>query len=777
MPFAPPVMSVTFRLVESGIRVGYFGRLDGSSERPRLPGSRTVGALLQRRCTACPLPQFSFLMNRNLIPLIALLVATALPAGAQTPSDPPMAKKQPVDLTTHGITRSDPYYWLREREDPEVIAYLNAENAFTAEQMAHLQGLEGHLFEEMVGRIKQDDSSVPYRDNGYWYYTRYEEGQEYPIYARKKGSLDAEEQILLNVNELAEGHGFYQVMGLSVSEDGKMLAFGTDTVGRRIATLRFKNLETGEMLDEEIYPMTGNVVWANDNQTVFYGRQDLGTLRSYQILRHTLGTDPATDEVVFQEDDTEFRAFVTKAKSDRYLFIGAAQTLSTEWRYLDADDPDGTWQTFAPRERNHEYSIDHFGDHFYVHTNEGGATNFKLMRAPVAATDRANWETVIPHREDVLIEGFEIFRDFLVLDERARGLTQLRIRPWDGSGEHYIDFGEPTYTAYTSVNRDFDTDVLRYGYASLTTPTSTYDYNMKTREKTLLKRDEVRGGFSPEDYVTERVYATAPDGVQVPISLVYRKELQMDGSNPLLLYGYGSYGNSIDAGFSSVRLSLLDRGFVYAIAHIRGGQEMGRQWYDEGKLMKKMNTFTDFIAAGEYLAQSGYADPERLYAMGGSAGGLLMGAVINLRPDLFHGVVAAVPFVDVVTTMLDDSIPLTTFEYDEWGNPNDEEAFRYMLSYSPYDNVEAKEYPNMLVTTGLHDSQVQYWEPAKWVAKLRDVKTDGNRLLLKTNMEAGHGGASGRFQRFREIATEYAFLLDLAGMASVPIMQSSEDSN
>ncbi len=713
-------------------------------------------------------------MNYTALLTTAFLASLVLPARAQNPVTPPMAKPQPVELTTHNVTRVDPYYWLRERENPEVIAYLEAENAYTAEEMAHLQKLEGGLFDEMVGRIKQDDASVPYLDNGYWYYSRFEEGGEYPIFARKKGTLDAPEQVLLDVNTLATGHSFYQVGGFAVSEDGQMLAFAADTMGRRIYTLKFKNLATGEILDDEIHPTTGNVVWANDNKTVFYSRQDLETLRSYQVLRHTIGSSPDSDVVVFQEDDEQFFSFVNKSKSSEYLFIGSNQTLSNEWRYLDADNPMGTWQVFTPRERNHEHSIEHFGDHFYVLTNRGGATNFKLEKTPVSATGTENWETVIPHRADVLLEAFEIFRDFLVLDERARGLTQLRIRPWDGSGEHYVPFSDPTYSAGLSTNRDFDTKVLRYRYASLTTPTSTYDYNMETHEQTLLKRDEVLGGFSPDDYVSERVYATASDGTQVPISLVYRKELKMDGSNPLLLYGYGSYGNSIDAGFSSVRLSLLDRGFVYAIAHIRGGQEMGRQWYEGGKLMNKMNTFTDFIAAGEHLATSGFADKDRIYAMGGSAGGLLMGAVINLRPDLFHGVVASVPFVDVVTTMLDDTIPLTTFEYDEWGNPNEEEAFRYMLSYSPYDNVAAVEYPNLLVTTGLHDSQVQYWEPAKWVAKMRTVKQGGNKLLLKTNMAAGHGGASGRFQRFREIATEYAFLLDLAGLSSVEIMPSSE---
>ncbi len=706
----------------------------------------------------------------------ALLMGCVAPAEETMPAsktltevdvDPPVAKVEPVELTTHGHVRIDPYYWLRERDNPDVLAYLEAENAYTDAVMAHTKDLEDALFEEMKGRIKQDDASVPYRQDGYYYYTRFEEGQEYPVYCRKQGSLEADEQVMLDVNALAEGHDFFNVRGLEVSADGNLLAFAADTVGRRIYTLRFKNLATGQVLPVEIPVVTGNVAWANDNRTVFYTRQDPVTLRWHRIYRHRLGTDPAADALVYEETDETFSSFVFKTKSKRYLMIGSRQTLSDEYRFLDADDPGGSFQVVQPRQKNHEYGVDHYGDHFYIRTNDA-AQNFRLMKTPVTTPTREHWQEVIPHRDDVLLEGFEIFKDHLVLAERKNGLRQLRIRPWDGSREHYLDFGEPAYLAYISTNPDFDTHVLRYGYTSMTTPNSTFDYDMNARTKTLLKQEEVLGGFDKDDYKTERLYATAGDGTRVPISLVYRKDLfRRNGSAPLLLNGYGSYGASRDATFSSARLSLLDRGFVFALAHVRGGSEMGRWWYEDGKLLNKKNTFTDFIACGEHLVRRQYADPQRLFAMGGSAGGLLMGAVVNMRPDLFKGVVAAVPFVDVVTTMLDESIPLTTGEYDEWGNPNEEVYYEYILSYSPYDNVEAKAYPHLLVTTGLHDSQVQYWEPAKWVARLRALKTDHNRLLLKTNMEAGHGGASGRFRSLRETAFEYAFLLDLAGIHHV----------
>jgi oligopeptidase B len=682
--------------------------------------------------------------------------------GGQEKS-PPVARVVPKKLEAHGDVRVDNYYWLNQRDSPEVIAYLEAENAYTEAIMAHTEAFQEALFEEIKGRIKQTDLSVPFKQDDCFYYYKTEEGKDYRIYARKKGSLEAPEEIMLDVNQIAEGHRFASVPRPSVSSGQDIMAFAADTVGRRFYDIRFKNLETGELLEDEIPAVTSNMAWANDNKTLFYTRQDPVTLRRYQIYRHVLGTDPAEDELVYEEKDKEFSCFVRRTKSERYIIIGCSQTLSNEYRYLDADDPGGEFRVFLPREPDLEYSIDHFGDHFYIRTNYE-AENFRLMRTPVEQTDKEHWEDVIPHRDDVLLEYFDVFRDYLVVVERRNGLLHIRIRPWSGEAEHYIDFGEPAYLAYLSANAEIDTRVLRYGYTSLTTPNSVYDYDMETREKVLLKRDEVLGGFDPNDYVTERLYAPARDGVRVPVSIVYRKGVQKNGDNPLLLYAYGSYGSTIDASFSSPRLSLIDRGFVYAIAHVRGGEDLGRRWYEDGKLLKKKNTFTDFIDVAEYLIEQGYTSPELLFARGGSAGGLLMGAITNMRPDLFKGVIALVPWVDVVTTMLDPSIPLTTSEYDEWGDPEEEEYYWYMLSYSPYDNVEAKDYPNLLVTTGLHDSQVQYFEPAKWAAKLRAMKTDDNVLILKTNMGAGHGGASGRYDRYREIAFRYAFMLDLLGM-------------
>jgi len=676
---------------------------------------------------------------------------------------PPTAKVVPKKLEIHGDVRVDNYYWLNERENPEVISYLEAENEYTKAMMAHTKGLEDLLFEEIKGRIKQTDESVPYKLDDYYYYYRTEDGKEYPIYCRKEGSLDGVEEIMLDVNLLAEGHEYYAARGLEVSFNQNILAFAEDTRGRRIYTIKFKNLDTGEQLDDVIPDVTANFEWANDNKTLFYAKQDPTTLRYFQIYRHVLGTDPSKDELVYEEKDEEFSCYVWRTKSKKYMFIGSFQTLSSEYRYLDANTPDGSFSVFLPRETDHEYGVDHFGDKFYVRTNYD-AKNFRLMETPVAKTDKANWREVIPNRDDVLLESIEIFQDHLVLEERKNGLMQIRIRPWSGSDEHYLEFEEPAYLAYvSSKNPDFKTTQLRFVYESMATPESTYDYDMVSRDRVLLKQDEILGGFDESNYATERLYATARDGVKVPISIVHRKGMTKSGDNPLLLYAYGSYGSSMDAYFSASRISLIDRGFVYAIAHIRGGEEMGRWWYEDGKLLKKKNTFTDFIDCGEYLVKEKYTNPDRLFAAGGSAGGLLMGAIMNMKPNLFEGVVTRVPFVDVVTTMLDETIPLTTSEYDEWGNPNDKEYYDYMLSYSPYDNVEAKDYPNLLVTTGLHDSQVQYWEPAKWVAKLRVTKTDNNRLLLKTNMDAGHSGASGRYKRYRETAFQYAFLLDLAG--------------
>ncbi len=697
---------------------------------------------------------------------VLILVAPLfiMQTGCKMEPEPPVAEKIPYEITTHGHTRVDNYYWMRDREDPKVIEYIEAENAYTEAMMRHTEELQENLYEEIVERIKEDDETVPYFDNGYYYYVRYEEGKEFPIHCRRKGSMDAEEEILLDVNIKAEGHNFYQAVGLRVSPDNNMLAFGVDTVGRRRYTIHFKDLTTGEILDESIPVTIGSTVWGNDSRTVFYTTRDYNTLRADRIYRHKMGDDPDDRELIYFEEDETFRVGVTRTKSRDYIMIVSSHTLSTEYRYLDADNPGGEFRLFHPRENDMRYSVDHHGGRFYILTN-WDAPNYRLMETPVTRTGKNNWRNVIPHREDVLLSSIEIFNDHLAVSERKDGLTQLRVMEWGTSEEHYIRFDEEAYTVRISVNPDINTDVLRFSYTSLTTPSSVYDYNMSTRERELLKQDEVLGDFDPDYYEARRYFATAEDGTQVPISLVYRKGLERDGNNPLLLAGYGSYGSSRDPGFSSVRLSLLDRGFVYAIAHVRGGQEMGYYWYEEGKLLNKKNTFTDFISCAEFLIEENYTNPDLLFAQGGSAGGLLMGAVVNMRPELFRGIIAGVPFVDVVTTMLDETIPLTTFEYDEWGNPNDPEYYEYMLSYSPYDNVVPQDYPAMLVTSGLHDSQVQYWEPTKWVAKLRDLKTDDNPLLLKTNMEAGHGGAAGRYQRYKEIAMQYAFLLDQAGIS------------
>ena len=680
----------------------------------------------------------------------------------------PAAKQEPKELTIHDDTRIDNYYWLNQREDQEVIDYLTAENDYTDAGMQGTKAFQEELYEEMIGRIKQTDMSVPYKYNGYYYITRYEEGNEYPIHSRKKGSLDAEEEVMLNVNDLAEGYEYYAVAGRSVSPDNKILGYGEDTLSRRQYTLRFKNLETGEMLPDQIPNTTGGLTWANDNQTVFYTKKD-AALRAYKIFKHKLGTPAEDDEEVYHEADETFGVGIYKTKSEKYLVMVSWHTMTQEYKILEADNPDGEFRVFEPRdvEGNLEYSIAHFGDKFYIRTNLD-AKNFRLMSAPEDKTGKENWTEVVAHREDVLLEGMEVFKDHLVLSERIKGIRQIFVDPWEGEG-HYIDFPEEAYTAYVSTNPDFDTEVLRIGYQSMATPNSTYDYNMNSKDMELLKQEEVVGDFDPADYKTERVFAKARDGVEVPVSIVYHKDTKVDGSAPLMLYGYGSYGYSMEPSFSAMRLSLLDRGFVYAIAHIRGGEEMGRWWYEDGKKFKKKNTFTDFIDCAEYLIAENYTSKGKVYAMGGSAGGLLMGAVVNMRPDLWNGVVAAVPFVDVVTTMLDESIPLTTGEFDEWGNPKDKDYYEYIKSYSPYDNVEAKDYPAMLVTTGLHDSQVQYWEPAKWVAKLREMKTDNNPLFLHTNMEAGHGGASGRFKRYKDRAMQYAFILDLAGKNAVEV--------
>ena len=693
-----------------------------------------------------------------------------------TTSKPPVAPRRPHRHQAHGDVREDDYYWLRERDTPDVIDYLKAENAWTAAAMGHTSTLQAELFEEIKGRIRQTDMSVPYRDGAYRYHVRYEDGRQYEVYGRVRTD-DAPapampeaaagpppgEQLLLDVNVVADGHEFCDVGTLRVSPDDRLLAYAVDTVGRRQYAIRVRDLETGDDLADVIPDVTANLAWAADGRTFLYTRHDPTTLRPFQVLRHRLGDDPANDRLVFEEADDTFACGVWRSRSRRYLLLGSFQTITSEFHLIDASDPDAAPVVFLARERGHEYAIDHYRERFYIRTN-ADAVNFRLMETDEMRTARNAWRELIPHREDVLIEGFELFRDHLVVAERDDGLTQISVRPWSGEGAHTIAFGEAAYEVSIDTNREPETTTLRFHYGSMTTPSSIYDYDMATRARTLLKREEVLGDFDPARYETLRRFATAPDGVRVPISLVRRRGEARAGPTPLLLYGYGSYGISMDPTFRSARLSLLDRGFTYAIAHVRGGQEMGRPWYDAGKLMRKQNTFTDFIACAAYLVAEGHADPARIYAMGGSAGGLLMGAVINLRPDLFHGVVAQVPFVDVVTTMLDESIPLTTGEYDEWGNPHDPEAYAYIRSYSPYDNMAPVSWPHLLVMTGLHDSQVQYWEPAKWVARRRTIAPpdEGRRLLLRTNMDAGHGGASGRYRQYRETALQYAFLLDLA---------------
>lgn len=676
----------------------------------------------------------------------------------------PKAPIKPYPMTIHEDTRVDNYYWLNDRENPEVIAYLEAENAYTETVMSPTKAFQEELFEEMKGRIKEQDESVPYRDGDYYYYSRYIEGGEYPLYCRKKHSMEAEEEILLDGNALAEGHEYFSIGGYDISDNDQILAYSIDTISRRNYTLYFKNLQTGELYPETIENTEGGAyAWAADNQTIFYLQRDPQTLLASKVYRHKLGTSASEDVLVYTEEDPQFYMGLGRMKSKKYIVsVSDHNGVSTEYRLLEASNPDGEFKAFYPRQHGLQYSIEHFEDKFYIRTNVGNATNFKLMEvAENESYDIKNWKEVIAHREDTYLEGIDVFRHHLVLTERSNALIHLRVIDQRTQKEHYLNFGEPAYDAGVGYNPNFDTDLLRFHYTSLTTPSSVFDYNMDTQEKTLMKEQEVLGVFNKEDYQTERLFATARDGVQIPISIVYKKGFKKDGSQPLLQYAYGSYGYSIDPYFSAARLSLLDRGFAFAIAHIRGGQEMGRPWYENGKMLQKKNTFFDFIDVSEYLIQEKWTSKDKLFANGGSAGGLLMGAIINYRPDLYKGILAAVPFVDVVTTMLDETIPLTTGEWEEWGNPKEKEYYDYMKSYSPYDNVVAQQYPNMLVTTGLHDSQVQYWEPAKWVAKLRELKTDNNILLMHCDMSTGHGGASGRFQRFKEVARDYAFILNL----------------
>lgn len=699
---------------------------------------------------------------KNLIFGLAIILLFLAACTSKEKIMPPIAKKIPKEMTVHGHTRIDNYYWMNDREDPAVIAHLEAENAYKDAAMKQTESLQANLYDEIKSKIKQEDESVPYKKNGYYYYYKQLPGREYDVNCRKKGSLEAEEEIVLDENELAEGHEYFALGSYAVSPDNKLVAYGIDTVSRRKYTLYFKNLETGEVLEDAIPLTTGGAVWANDNKTIYYVLKDDVTLRSEKIMKHVLGTPFEDDKVIFYEEDETFSTFIFKTKSKKYLIIGSQSTLTTEYRFLDADQPDGEFKIIQPRTRGLEYSVDHFGADFYIRTNLD-ALNFRLMKTPVTKTEKENWKEVIGHRSDVFLSGFDIFKDYLVVRERKEGINTVRVMPWKGE-EYYIDFNEEVYTVSSNVNLEFDTDVYRFSYSSMTTPNSIFDYNLKSKERKLLKQDEILGGFNKDDYETKRIYATAGDGTKIPMSIVYKKGMVKDGNNPTLIYGYGSYGYTREPSFSLSRLPLLDRGFVYAIAHIRGSQVNGRQWYEDGKLLKKMNTFTDFNDCAQFLINENFTSSEKLFAMGGSAGGLLMGACINLRPELYKGVIAAVPFVDVVTTMLDESIPLTTSEFDEWGNPKIEKYYHYMLAYSPYDQVVAKDYPALLVTTGLHDSQVQYWEPAKWVAKLRELKTDDNPLLFHINMDYGHGGASGRFEWIKETALEYAFIFDLIGI-------------
>jgi oligopeptidase B len=679
---------------------------------------------------------------------------------------PPVAAVQPrVVEAPHG-NRTDEYYWLRDdaRASPEVIAYLEAENAYKAAMTAHTKALEDRVYAEIVARIKQDDSTVPYRLRGHWYYTRFETGKDYPVYARKAGTPEAPEQVMLDVNAMAEGQGFFQVGAMAVSPDNRLLAWVEDPVGRRQYTLRFKDLETGRVLPDSVPNVDPYLAWTADNRSILYLEKHPQTLLGFRVRRHVLGSDPAGDAVLYEQEDESFYTGVATSKDERYLLIISQSTVSTEYRYARADDPALAFRVILPRERDHEYHVDHLDGRWIIRTN-WKAPNFRLMEATVGEEgDRANWRELLAHRDDAFVHGFDVFRDFLAIEERSGAMRKIRIRPLGGAADFFIAADEPAYTASLGENRELDTPIVRYEYTSLTTPATVYDYDIRTGDRQLKKRTPVLGDFDPANYRTELVWVEARDGKKVPVSIVYRAGYGRDGTAPMLQYGYGSYGATMDPAFSIARLSLLDRGFLFALAHVRGGQEMGRRWYEDGKLLNKRNTFNDFIDVTRFLVKEGYADSKRVSAMGGSAGGLLMGAVANLAPADYRAIVAQVPFVDVVTTMLDESIPLTTNEFDEWGNPKKKEFYDYMLSYSPYDNVARQAYPAMLVTTGLHDSQVQYWEPAKWVARLRTHKTDSNPLLYRTTMEAGHGGKSGRFQRFREIAEEYAFILDQSGI-------------
>ncbi len=711
-------------------------------------------------------------MKKINVLLTIVLMVILFSCSTQPAIKTPVAEKIPQELFNK---RTDNYFWMRLSDEQKnaskpdertikVLDYLNKENEYSKEVMKNTEGLQKTLYDEIVGRIKKDDESVPYFENGYFYYNKYSVGNEYPVYYRKKGTLTAPEEILLDINKLAAGKSYCSVISLRVSRDNKILTYGVDYVSRRRYTLNFLDIQSGSLLTDKIENTTGQTVWAADNKTVFYVTKDNKTLRSSKIFKHRLGTPAEKDLLVYNEADETFSVSLSETKSRKYILINSTQTLASETRFLDASRPDTEFKVFEPRKVNHEYNIDHVGNEFYIRTNSDSASNFKLMKTAEGKTEKAYWKEVIPHSSDVLLENFELFDNWIVAEERIKGLNNLRIINKKVGSEHNINFGEEAYTAAININPNSNTDLLRYSYSSLTTPNSVIDYNMVTKEKKVMKEDTVLGGFNKDNYESKRLWAKAADSTLVPVSIVYKKGFIQDGKAPLLLYAYGSYGASTDPGFRSTILSLLDRGFVYGLAHIRGGSEMGRYWYEDGKLLKKRNTFTDFNDCAQYLVNEKYTSSDNLFAMGASAGGLLMGAILNLRPDLYKGVVAAVPFVDVVTTMLDETIPLTTSEWDEWGDPRKKEYYDYMLSYSPYDQVKPVNYPNIIVTTGYWDSQVQYWEPAKWVAKLRDIKTDKNKLIMDCNMTAGHGGASGRFERYRITALEYAFILDLAGI-------------
>ena len=690
---------------------------------------------------------------------------------------PPDVKKIPKDMQVHGHMRTDNYYWMRltdeqksadkyDDQTQDVVDYIDEETKYLESSLKHTKPLQKTLYDEMVGRIKKDDESVPYFENKYYYYSRYEEGLEYPIYCRKHKNLENDEEIILDVNILAEGHDYFAIGGMSISPNNEWLSYGVDTLSRRYYKIYFKNLVSGDVLEQTIPNTTGGAAWANDNKTVFYTSKNKVTLLGEKIFRHKIKTDYKRDVLMYSEKDETYYNGVYRSKSGQYIIIYNSSTLVSDYHILDANDPDGQFVNFSPRGKKHEYDIQHYEDYFYIISNKE-APNNRLMRTKVNATDISNWEEVIAHRKDVHLLGLEIFKNHLVFSERKDGLRAIRIKNMISGDDRYIDFNESTYSAYISTNEEYDTNVLRYSYSSMLTPSSVFDYNMDTQEKTLLKQSEVIGkGYDQSLYDAETIYATARDGEKIPIYLVYRKDLKKDGPQPLLLYSYGSYGSTSDPYFSYARLSLLDRGIIYALTNVRGSQIFGRQSYEDGKLLKKKNTFYDFIDAGKHLVEKKYTSPDQLFCSGGSAGGLLISAVVNMEPDLWKGAITAVPFVDVVTTMLDPSIPLTSNEWDEWGDPREEEYYHYMLSYSPYDQIEKKKYPNILVTSGFFDSQVQYWEPLKYVAKLRDFWVGNNKLYLYMNMDAGHGGKSGRFKIYTEIALEYAYLLDLVNIKS-----------